>query len=64
MGIKGKLAWRFKIDKVAKPLFQATYRELMNFLIMTSENVDSLNQKILDIGFKVGEHLLMDYAEN
>lgn len=63
MGVKGKLAWNLKIEKIAKPLFQATYRELMNFLIQTSGNVDEINHKMKDIGFKVGEFLLMDYAE-
>jgi predicted hydrocarbon binding protein len=63
MGVKGSVAWRFMTDKVAKPLFQATYRELMNYLIQTSSNVDEINRKLKDIGFKVGEYLLMDYAE-
>ena len=63
MGIKGKLAWSFKVDKVAKPLFQATYRELMNSLMSTSESVQEINLKLKDIGFRVGEHLLLDYAE-
>ncbi|TFG10883.1 hypothetical protein EU538_00310 [Candidatus Thorarchaeota archaeon] len=63
MGIKGKLAWALKIDKVSKPLFQAIYREMMNFLIQTSDTVDEVNRKLKDLGFKVGEHLLMDYAE-
>ena len=40
MGIKGKLAWSLKIDKVAKTLYQATYRELQNVLMSSSENVD------------------------
>ncbi len=63
MGVKGKLAWTLKIDKVSKPLFQATYRELLNLLIQSSSNVDEINLKLKNIGFKVGEHLLMDYAE-
>lgn len=63
MGIKGKLAWAVKIDKVSKTLFQATYRELMNFLMSTSESVDEINKKMKDIGFRVGETLLMDYAD-
>jgi predicted hydrocarbon binding protein len=63
MGIKGKLAWAVKIDKVSKTLFQATYRELMNFLMSTSESVDDINTKMKDIGFRVGETLLMDYAD-
>ena len=63
MGIKGKLAWAFKIDKVAKPLFQAIHREMVNYLIQTSDSVDQINRKLKDIGFKVGEHLLMDYAD-
>lgn len=63
MGIKGKLAWAVKIDKVSKTLFQATYRELMNFLMSTSESVDEINRKMKDIGFRVGETLLMDYAD-
>jgi hypothetical protein len=63
MGIKGKLAWAFKIEKVSKPLFQATYRELMNNLMSSSGNVDIINQRMKEIGFRVGEHLLLDYAE-
>ncbi len=63
MGVKGKLAWSLKISKVSKPLFQATYRELMNILIETSENVSAINEKMKAIGFKVGEDLLMEYAE-
>jgi predicted hydrocarbon binding protein len=63
MGVKGSVAWNFMTGKVAKPLFQATYRELMNYLIQTSSNVDEINRKLKDIGFKVGEYLLMDYAE-
>ncbi len=63
MGIKGKLAWALKIDKVSKPLFQAIYREMMNQLMASSDSVQEINQKIKDIGFKVGEHLLLDYAE-
>ncbi len=63
MGVKGKLAWTLKIDKVAKPLFQSTYRELMNILIQTSNNVDEINNKMKDIGFRVGENLLMEYAD-
>ncbi|MCF2136027.1 MAG: hypothetical protein K9W43_02205 [Candidatus Thorarchaeota archaeon] len=63
MGVKGKLAWALKIEKVAKPLFQATYRELMNILIQTSDTVDEINEKMKAIGFKVGEDLLMEYAD-
>lgn len=63
MGIKGKLAWAVKIDKVSKTLFQASYRELMNLLMATSESVDEINRKMKDIGFRVGETLLMDYAD-
>ncbi len=63
MGVKGTLAWKLKIDKVSKPLFQATYRELMNHLIQTSSNVDEINNRMKEIGFRVGEHLLMDYAD-
>ena len=63
MGIKGKLAWAVKIDKVSKTLFQATYRELMNLLMATSDNVEEINRKMKDIGFRVGETLLMDYAD-
>ncbi len=63
MGIKGKIAWATIVPKVALPLFQATYRELMNFLIQTSSSVDEINQKMKDVGFRVGELLLMDYAE-
>lgn len=63
MGMKGKLAWAIKIDKVSKTLFQATYRELMNLLMSTSGSVDEINRKMKDIGFRVGETLLMDYAD-
>lgn len=63
MGIKGKLAWGLKIDKVAKTLFQATYRELQNNIMGSSESVDAMNQKMKEIGFRVGETLLMDYAD-
>ncbi|MGQ4910853.1 MAG: hypothetical protein ACP6KW_01665 [Candidatus Thorarchaeota archaeon] len=63
MGIKGKLAWTIKIDKVSKTLFQASYRELMNLLMATSESVEEINRKMKDIGFRVGETLLMDYAD-
>ncbi len=63
MGVKGKLAWTLKIDKVAKTLYQATYREMMNLLMSGSESVDAINKKVKEIGFKVGETLLMDYAD-
>ncbi|RDE16920.1 MAG: hypothetical protein C4K49_04025 [Candidatus Thorarchaeota archaeon] len=63
MGVKGRLAWNLKVDKVAKPLFQSTYRELMNYLIETCGTVEEINKKMKEIGFRVGEHLLMDYAE-
>ena len=63
MGVKGKLAWALKIDKVGKVLYQATYRELQNLLMSSSENVDEINEKMKTIGFKVGETLLMDYAD-
>jgi len=63
MGIKGRLAWTLKIDKVSKTLFQATYRELQNMLMITSESVDEINRKMKEVGFKVGETLLMDYAD-
>lgn len=63
MGLKGKLAWALKIDKVAKPLFQSVYRELMNYLIQRSQSVEVINAELKKIGFRVGEHLLMDYAE-
>ncbi|MHA1769049.1 MAG: hypothetical protein ACTSV3_04270 [Candidatus Thorarchaeota archaeon] len=63
MGIKGKLAWTIKIDKVSKTLFQASYRELMNLLMATSDSVEEINRKMKDIGFRVGETLLMDYAD-
>lgn len=49
--------------KVSKVLFQASYRELMNLLMSTSASVDEINRKMKDIGFRVGETLLMDYAE-
>lgn len=63
MSVKGKLAWRLKTDKVSKVLFQASYRELMNLVMSTSENVDEINRRMKDIGFRVGETLLMDYAD-
>jgi hypothetical protein len=63
MGIKGKLGWTLKTEKVSKVLFQASYRELMNLLMSTSANVDEINRKMTDIGFRVGETLLMDYAD-
>ncbi len=63
MGIKGKIAWALLVPKVSMPLFQATYRELMNFLIQTSNSVEEINQKMKDVGFRVGELLLMDYAD-
>ncbi len=63
MGIKGKLGWQLKTDKVSKVLFQASYRELMNMLMATSASVDEINTKMRDIGFRVGETLLMDYAD-
>ncbi|NHI83713.1 MAG: hypothetical protein EAX81_05370 [Candidatus Thorarchaeota archaeon] len=63
MGIKGKMGWHLKIDKVSKTLFQATYRELMNNLMTQSSNVDEVNRAMQSIGFKVGETLLMDYAD-
>jgi hypothetical protein len=63
MGIKGKIAWTAMTPKVSKVLFQASYRELMNLLMSTSESVDSINFKMKDIGFRVGETLLMDYAD-
>ena len=54
MGVKGKIAWNFMTDKVSKVLFQASYRELMNLLMSTSESVDEINRKMKDIGFRVG----------
>ncbi|NHJ13263.1 MAG: hypothetical protein EAX95_06270 [Candidatus Thorarchaeota archaeon] len=63
MGIKGTLGWHLKIDKVSKTLFQATYRELMNNLMTQSASVDEVNRAMQSIGFKVGETLLMDYAD-
>ena len=63
MGVKGKIAWSLKIDKVAKVLYQATYRELQNLLMSSSDNIDEINEKMKTIGFKVGETLLMDYAD-
>ena len=63
MGIKGQLGWHLKTDKVSKVLFQASYRELMNMLMATSGSVDEINTKMKDIGFRVGETLLMDYAD-
>lgn len=63
MGIKGKIAWNFMTPKVSRVLFQASYRELMNLLMSSSETVESINHKMKDIGFRVGETLLMDYAD-
>ena len=63
MGIKGRIAWFAMTPKVSKVLFQASYRELMNLLMSTSTSVDEINRKMKDIGFRVGETLLMDYAE-
>lgn len=63
MGLKGRLAWALKIDKVAKPLFQSVYRELLNYLIQHAASVEVINHQLKEIGFRVGEHLLMDYAE-
>jgi len=63
MGVKGKLGWTLKTEKVSKVLFQASYRELMNLLMSTSDNVNEINHKMIDIGFRVGETLLMDYAD-
>lgn len=63
MGVKGKLGWALKIDKVSKILFQASYRELMNLVMASSESVNEINQRMTDIGFRVGETLLMDYAD-
>jgi hypothetical protein len=63
VGVKGKLGWQLKTPKVSKVLFQASYRELMNMLMSTSASVDEINQKMRDIGFRVGETLLMDYAD-
>jgi hypothetical protein len=63
MGIKGRIAWFAMTPKVSKVLFQASYRELMNLLMSTSASVDEINRKMKDIGFRVGETLLMDYAE-
>lgn len=53
----------FQNRESIKALFQAIYRELMNNLMSSSENVDVINQKLKEIGFRVGEHLLLDYAE-
>jgi hypothetical protein len=63
MSVKGKLAWNFKTTKVSKVLFQASYRELMNMVMATSGSVEEINRKMKDIGFRVGETLLMDYAD-
>ncbi len=63
MGIKGKIAWTLMTDKVSKPLFQAIYREMMNMLMSSSDSVHDINTNLKNIGFKVGEHLLLDYAE-
>ncbi len=50
-------------EKVSKTLFQATYREVQNLLMATSASVDDINKKMQEMGFKVGETLLMDYAD-
>jgi hypothetical protein len=63
MGIKGKVAWNFMTDKVSKVLFQATYREVQNLLMAASSSVDEINFKMKDMGSRVGETLLMDYAD-
>ncbi len=63
MGVKGKIAWNFMTDKVSKVLFQATYREVQNLLMATSSSVDEINQKMKEMGFRVGGTLLMDYAD-
>ncbi|MFW9907110.1 MAG: hypothetical protein ACFFEF_00935 [Candidatus Thorarchaeota archaeon] len=63
MGIKGMIAWNFMTEKISKTLYQATYRELQNLLMATSTSVDEINRKMKDIGFRVGETLLMDYAD-
>lgn len=52
-----------KTDKISKILLQASHRELMNLLMRTSESVDEINNKMNDIGFRVGETLFMDYAD-
>ena len=63
LGIKGRLAWALKIDEVSKPLFQAIYREPMNNLMSSSKTVGVINQRLKEIGFRVGEHVSLDYAE-
>ncbi|MDF1540462.1 MAG: hypothetical protein P1Q69_16320 [Candidatus Thorarchaeota archaeon] len=63
MGVKGKVAWRFMTDKVSKTMFQATYRETQNLLMATSASVEEINVKMQEMGFRVGETLLMDYAD-
>jgi len=63
MSIKGKIAWNLMTTKVSKVLFQASYRELMNLVMSTSGSVEEINRKMKDIGFRVGETLLMDYAD-
>ena len=57
------MAWTLRTDKVSKVLFQASYRELMNLLMTTSTSVEEINRKMQAIGFRVGETLLMDYAD-
>ena len=47
MGVKGKLAWSLKIDKVSKTLFQATYRELQNILMATVTYMVGYNRSVL-----------------
>ena len=63
MGIKGKIAFALKMPKVARPLLQSIYRELMNIIILTSENDDEINEKIMDVGKNLAETLFMDYAD-
>ncbi|MHA1907442.1 MAG: hypothetical protein ACW98Y_09130 [Candidatus Thorarchaeota archaeon] len=63
MGIKGSIAWKFMTPKVSMVLFQATYREVQNLLMSSSTSVDEINYKMKDMGYRVGETLLMDYAD-
>jgi len=63
MSVKGKIAWNLMTTKVSRVLFQASYRELMNLVMSTSGSVEEINRKMKDIGFRVGETLLMDYAD-
>ncbi len=58
MGVKGKLAWALKTDRVSEPSFQAIYREFVNLLLETCESVDEINRRLKEVGFHVGGRIL------